>query len=79
MRQVETELQDSRLTVQRLEAEQQQREQSTQRSQRDFELAIKARDEAVRESQRLHTVVEGLEERTKKSVRPLHCKSFFLS
>ena len=66
--QLQVELQDSKLTVQRLEAQLQQGSKSAQRSQRDFDLAIKARDEAVRESQRLLSQVEALEERARKSV-----------
>lgn len=62
------ELQESRLAVQRLEAQVQHADVTAQRNQRDFELAIQARDDAVRESNKLRSDLEALEDRGRKAV-----------
>ena len=68
--QAQSELQESRSAVQRLESQLEHGSKSSERNQRDFELAIKARDEATQNAQQLLEQLQDLEERHKTAVRP---------
>lgn len=56
------------MIVQRLESQLKQSYNSGERKEEDFSLAIRARDEAVREAQKLLGHIEAVEERERQKV-----------
>lgn len=66
--QTQADLSQCRLQVQALESQLRQRDESLQRKEKDFQLAVQSRDEAVKEAQRLLGHVEAVEERERKRV-----------
>ena len=62
------ELQEAQMTIQRLESQVSHHSKSTDRKEKDFELAIRARDEALREVQKLQLQVDTLEARDRQKV-----------
>ncbi len=56
------------MTIQRLGSQLQQGQVSGERKERDFDMAIRARDEAVKENQRLAAQIDSLEDRERQKV-----------
>ena len=56
------------MTIQRLESQVSHHSKTTDRKEKDFELAIKARDEALRDVQRMQTHIDSLEARDRQRV-----------
>ena len=75
MLQTQIELHDHQLTVQRLTSQVDHSHKTTDRKEKDFDLAIKARDEAVKETQRLLAHVEVLEARDRQKVNKFYIVS----
>ncbi|KAK1168379.1 hypothetical protein AOXY_G9139 [Acipenser oxyrinchus oxyrinchus] len=69
--QVNTELSSCKISTQRLEAQLKQAQASLERKEEDFAMAIRSRDEAVREAQKLRGQVECLEERERQKLSVL--------
>ncbi|XP_028650806.1 coiled-coil domain-containing protein 150 [Erpetoichthys calabaricus] len=67
-KQVATELSSIRIHMQRLEAQQKQAQVSMERKEEDFALAIRSRDEALREVRKLKCQVEAMEENEREKV-----------
>ena len=69
--QCQAELNSCRMTIQRLESQLKQAQSSGERKEEDFRLAIQARDEALKEGQRLLQHVEAIEDRERQKVQSL--------
>ena len=59
---------NAKMTVQQLESQLNQAKSGGDRKETDFQMAIKARDDAVKESKRLLGHIEALEEREQSKV-----------
>nr|XP_014344292.1 PREDICTED: coiled-coil domain-containing protein 150 [Latimeria chalumnae] len=72
--QVNMEYSSCKINLQRLEAQLKQAQSVLERKEEDFALAIKSRDDALRESQKIKGHAEALEEREKQKIAKLQCQ-----